>query len=119
MNEKTSNRRSDCPLSCWLEIFGDKWTLLIIRDIFAFNKINYKDFLGSNEGISTNILADRLKKLVEAGIVTREVDANNKLLINYNLSKKGRDMEPIFREIAKWAKIYIPDTKPIEQFEDA
>lgn len=103
-------RRSNCPLSCWLDLFGDKWTLLILRDILIFDKKNYKDFIGSKEGISTNILADRLKKMVEKGILTKKIDPDNKLLFNYEATEKGQSLKPILGEIVRWSNAHISDT---------
>ncbi len=103
-------RRSDCPLSCWLDLFGDRWTLLIIRDVVAFGKTNFKEFIASNEGISTNILANRLKRLEAHGIVTKTQSADNRRMFNYQITEKGLQMAPIFREIAKWSNQHVEGT---------
>jgi len=68
----TNKKRSDCPLSCSLDVFGDKWSLLIIRDLMFGNKCTYNDFLKSEEGIATNILASRLKGLEENGVIENQ-----------------------------------------------
>lgn len=109
-----SKKRSNCPISCWLELFGDKWTLLILRDSIIFGRKNYKDFIEAEEGISTNILADRLKKLVEHGLMTKHIDEKNKLLVNYIVTEKGRALAPIFMEITKWSNVFVPDTYTFE-----
>ena len=103
-------RRSDCPISCWLDLFGDKWTLLIIRDILIFEKKNYKDFIQAEEKISTNILADRLKKLVEHGVLTKRSDTKNRLLFNYAITERGKRIAPILMQITQWSNDYIPET---------
>ena len=103
-------RRSDCPLSCGLEIFGDKWTLLIIRDVARFGKKNFREFMQSPEGIATNILSNRLKLLVRHGILTKTTDKDNKLLLNYTLTQKGKDMAPILYAIAEWGQKYVEDS---------
>ena len=105
-------RRSDCPLSSSLEIFGDKWTLILIRDMGARGKKTFKEFLASNEGISTNILTNRLNLLVSHEIVTKTRDTRNKLVFNYELTPKGKELRPIVVEIGKWGYKYIPGTIP-------
>lgn len=100
-------RKSDCPLNCSLEIFGDKWTLLIIRDILVRKKKHYKEFLNSKEGISTNILADRLNLLVKHGILEKERDSENRLQYIYEITPKGKDLFPVILAIAKWGKDHI------------
>ncbi len=106
-------KRSTCPMSSWLELFGDKWTLLIIRDMAFFGKKHYKDFMVSEEKISTNILADRLKRMEEIGIITKVSNKANKLLNDYNLTPKAYAMAPIFEEIAKWSYNNISDVQEI------
>lgn len=103
-------RRSNCPLSSWLEIFGDKWTLLILRDIAFFGKKNFKDFVASEEKIASNILADRLKHLVQEGLVTKSQSESNKLIIDYNITPKGMELLPIAEAIANWSAKYIPNS---------
>lgn len=107
------NKRSTCPMSSWLELFGDKWTLLIIRDMAFFGKKHFKDFMQSDEKISTNILADRLKKLEEIGIVTKALNKTNKLLNDYVLTPRAFEMAPIFEEIAKWSSANIEDVQKV------
>ena len=103
-------RRSNCPLSCALEIIGDKWTLLILRDMILRKKKNYKEFIASREGISTNILASRLKLLVDQGILEKTISADNKLIIDYSLTEKGKELGPVILSIAKWGEKHIPQT---------
>lgn len=100
---KTGKKRSDCPLSCSLDIFGDKWSLLIIRDLMFGNKCTYNDFLKSAEGIATNILASRLKELEENGIVEKLAHPDSKAKNLYRLTSKGIDLLPIIMEIYIWS----------------
>ena len=108
-----NKRRSDCPLSCGLEVFGDKWTLLIVRDMFMFGKKNFKEFIISDEKIATNILTNRLQKMLQNGLILKEIDKRNKLIINYSLTEKGFDLAPVAAAVLNWGKIYISDTKDV------
>ena len=101
--EKT---RSDCPISCSLEVFGDKWSLLIIRDVMLRGKVSYSEFLESEEKISTNILANRLNVLEVENILWKEVSATNKSKFIYSLTQKGADLLPIVIEIMDWGAKY-------------
>ena len=96
--------RSDCPLNYGIEIFGDKWTLLIIRDLLLFNKRYYNEFLSSEEGISTNILADRLNHLEREGLIIMEKDLEHKQKKIYKPTQKGIDLMPVLFEIGQWSK---------------
>lgn len=100
--------RSGCPINLGLEVFGDKWTLLIIRDMMFAGKRHYREFLASDEGISSNILADRLAMLVEAGILTRAGDPSHKLKAIYSLTEKGIDLLPIIAQISRWSRSHMP-----------
>lgn len=95
--------RSDCPINYALESFGDKWTLLIIRDLMFNAKQSFGELLTSPEKISTNILTDRLKSLEATGIISREVCADNRSKCVYSLTAKGRDLLPIMLEITQWS----------------
>jgi DNA-binding HxlR family transcriptional regulator len=110
----TIKKRSDCPLSCSLDIFGDKWSLLIIRDLMFNNKSTYGDFLKSAEGIATNILASRLQGLEENGIIEKLDHPNSKAKILYRLTQKGIDLLPILIEVYLWAEKYLPISKDIK-----
>lgn len=102
--------RSHCPINYALESFGDKWTLLIIRDLMFKSKQSFGEFLTSNEKISTNILGDRLKRLEQLGIVSREVSEENKSKWIYSLTPKGQDLLPIMLEITQWSGKYDSKT---------
>lgn len=110
-------KRTNCPISCWLDLFGDRWTLLIIRDMLIFEKKTYKDFLESDEKISTNILADRLKKLVEQGVATKSVHPDNRLVFVYELTERGKSLEPVIMEIVKWSNAFLPETFTFKDLE--
>lgn len=99
-------KRSNCPISCSLEVFGDKWTLLILRDVMLRGKSSYGEFLESEEQIATNILADRLKLLESQGILTKRVSPENKSKNIYSLTRKGIDLLPIIIEIMDWGAKY-------------
>ena len=104
---ETSKKRSDCPLSCSLDVFGDKWSLLIIRDLMFFKKSTYNDFLKSAEGIATNILASRLKALEENGIVEKLAHPDSKAKVLYMLTQKGIDVLPILVEVYIWSDKHL------------
>lgn len=103
-------RRSHCPISGLLDIVGDKWTLLVIRDLFL-NRRRYAEFLASPEHIPTNILADRLKRLEAAGLVKRELYQQNPPRAEYFLTRKGADLLPVVRAMREWGKVHISDTR--------
>lgn len=100
--------RSGCPINLGLEVFGDKWTLLIIRDMMFAGKRHFREFLGSDEGISTNILADRLAMLTRAGIITRADDPSHRLKAIYSLTEKGIELLPVIAQISRWSRSHMP-----------
>ena len=104
---ETIKKRSECPLSCSLDIFGDKWSLLIIRDLMFNNKCTYNDFLKSDEGIATNILASRLKGLEEHGIIEKSAHPDSKAKILYRLTQRGLDLLPIILEVYILSEKYL------------
>ncbi|MCI4669577.1 MAG: helix-turn-helix transcriptional regulator [Bacteroidia bacterium] len=110
--------RSDCPVSYALDFFGDKWTLLIIRDLMFEDKHFYKDFLGSKEGMATNILSDRLKKLESAGLIESKVYEKLKTKKEYNLTQKGKDLVPVLVEIMLWSAKYKEGLAVTQRFLD-
>jgi DNA-binding HxlR family transcriptional regulator len=95
-------RRSGCPVSISLEMLGDRWSLLIVRDLMVRGFRTFKDFQGSSESIATNILADRLRKLEAAGIITAKVEEKDGRKINYRLTEKGIDLAPVLLELLIW-----------------
>ena len=102
--------RSPCPVTSTLDLVGDKWTLLIIRDMLYLGKKQYGDFLASPEGISTNILADRLKKLEAYGLVGKRPLKDSPARHEYFLTDTGRSLQPILIAIAEWGKANIEGT---------
>jgi len=108
--------RSNCPLSFALDLLGDKWTLLIIRDMILDGKRFYKDFLGSKEGMATNILSDRLKKLENNGIITSKVYEQLKTRKEYALTDKGKDLIPVLVDMMVWSAKYQSDLAITQQF---
>lgn len=104
-------KRSDCPFSCSLDILGDKWTLLIIRDMVFFGKNTYSDFLKSPEGIATNVLASKLLQLEENGLIEKLEHPDSKAKFLYKLTPKGIGIIPILAEMYLWAEQYhsVPD----------
>jgi DNA-binding HxlR family transcriptional regulator len=98
-----AKRRSGCPLSISLDVLGDRWSLLIIRDLMVRGFQTFKEFQKSGEGIATNILSDRLRKLEAAGIISAEVDETDARRVNYRLTEKGIDLAPVLLELLVWA----------------
>ena len=94
--------RSNCSINCALELVGDKWTLLIMRDILIRNKQTFKDFSSSDEGIATNILSNRLAMLEEYGIITKGKLPNNNKVNVYTPTERGIDLLPVIAELALW-----------------
>jgi DNA-binding HxlR family transcriptional regulator len=105
MDEK---HRSFCPINLSLEIFGDRWTLLILRDMIYGGKRHFRELLQSEEGISSNILADRLRMLVEQGILTRAGDRTHKQKVVYSLTEKGIALVPVIAQMGVWGRRYLP-----------
>ena len=97
-----SKHRSGCPVSISLEMLGDRWSLLIIRDLMVRGLRTFKEFQESGEGIATNILADRLRKLEARGIITAEAEGRDGRRVNYRLTAKGIDLAPVLLELLIW-----------------
>jgi len=105
----TDQRRSGCPINLTLEVVGDKWSLLIIRDLMFGNRRHFRELLTkSEEGISSNILADRLKTLKEQGIITWADDPSHKQKGIYSLTEQGIELLPILAQMAGWGFKYLP-----------
>jgi DNA-binding HxlR family transcriptional regulator len=108
--------RSDCPISLALEAFGDRWSLLILRDLLLRDRKHYQEFLNAEENISTNVLADRLIHLEKLGIISKSDDPENKKQYIYAPTKKGLDLLRILLELYRWSLKHDPHvdkTKPI------
>jgi DNA-binding HxlR family transcriptional regulator len=107
------HRRSDCPVHFALEVFGDPWTLLIIRDLMFKDRRTYTEFLRAEEGIATNVLADRLTRLEQDGIIAKDGAPQGG---GYRLTPKGIDLLPIMMEIIGWSAKHDPRTAADRQF---
>src|SRR5258705_1886429 len=99
----TPKRRSGCPLNASVEMLGDRWSLLILRDMMLRGFRSYKEFMECYEGIATNILADRLRKLVAYGIIATKPDPSDGRKVIYRLTEKGIDLAPVLTEMVLWA----------------
>ena len=115
-NTQQPTRRSDCPISFVLDIVGDKWSLLIVRDILLRGKASYGDFLKSAEHIATNILASRLALLENTGIVDKTPNGQDKRKVSYSLTAKGVDLLPLLVEMSVWSAKYDPETGASREF---
>ena len=109
-------RRSSCPISFALDILGDKWTLLVIRDLVFVRKRHFRDFLASPEKIASNILANRLRMLERCRIVSRRPDPESARKVIYELTGKGIDLVPLLLELVRWGAKYDPRTAAPKNF---
>ncbi len=106
----SNSYRSDCPVARMLDLTGDRWTMLVIRDLFL-GRTRYKEFADSPEGIPTNILAERLERLVDAGLVSREPLAPGGRRMCYRLTPMGRSLRPVLEAMRDWGLAWIPETR--------
>lgn len=106
--------RSGCPINQTVELLGDNWSMLIIRDMLFFNKTSYGEFFESPEGISTNILASRLKQLESNGIIEKHIDKRDRKKSIYLLTEKGLSLAPLLTEMLVWGYNNEPGDKPEE-----
>jgi DNA-binding HxlR family transcriptional regulator len=106
--------RSYCPINLSLEIFGDTWTLLVLRDMMFSDKRHFRELLQSDERISSNILADRLARLVEHGMLTKSDDPTHRQKAIYSLTEKAIALLPIVVQIGAWGSRWVPDAKKLE-----
>jgi DNA-binding HxlR family transcriptional regulator len=102
-------RRSDCPISSALDLLGDKWSLLVMRDVLLRGKSRYREFLASEEGIATNILADRLARLEAAGLLERTGEDPRSGKQAYHATEKGKDLIPLLLEVMLWSAAHDPE----------
>lgn len=107
-----AGRRSPCPVAAGLDLLGDKWTLLVIRDLFRGCR-KYADFLASPEAIPTNLLADRLKRLEKEGLLERELYQEHPPRHAYGLTEKGRELWPVLEALGRWAHRHVKNTLPM------
>ena len=104
------SKRSICPVANTLDLIGEKWTLLVIRDMLLLGKRRFGELLRSEEGIPTNILTDRLRRLEDCGIVRKHLYRRQPTRYEYRLTTKGADLFPILREMVRWANRHIATT---------
>ncbi len=107
----TKAHRSLCPINLALECIGDRWSLLIVRDLMFSGRRHYRELLQSEEGISSNILAERLDRLVEVGVLSRTMDPTHKQKAIYRLTSMGIDLLPVIAALGAWGSKYLPVTK--------
>jgi DNA-binding HxlR family transcriptional regulator len=110
----SSEPRSFCPINLSLEIFGDTWTLLVLRDMMFAGKRHFRELLQSDERISSNILADRLARLVEHGLLTKSDDPTHKQKAIYSLTEKAITLLPVIVQIGAWGSRWVPDAKKLD-----
>ncbi len=111
MRNENKKRQTGCPIAFGLDTFGDRWSLLIIREIMLRGKKTYSEFMEADEAIASNILIDRLKHLEAEGIIEKTRDPENRRSFLYALTKKGRDLAPILLEIILWSGVH--DQRPV------
>ena len=103
-------RRSDCAVACTLDLIGDRWTLLVVRDLLG-GKRHFDEFLRSPERIATNVLSARLRTLQEFGFIEKEPDPSDQRRYAYGFTEKGRRLCGLLGHIAAWGHKYLPATK--------
>ena len=105
--------RSSCPVACTLDLVGDKWSLLVVRDMLG-GKVTYSELQNSPEGIPTNILADRLKRLEEAGLVAKSAYQQHPVRYAYELTEKGKALGDVLLALVRWGEAHIPGTRALK-----
>lgn len=116
MKRKSSARRSNCPIACALDLLGDRWTLIVLRDLIIAHKRYFQELIEGNEGIATNILTSRLKLLEAAGFVTRRPDAGPGRRVLYAPTEKALDLLPVLIELIHWSLKYSSGASAPDQF---
>jgi DNA-binding HxlR family transcriptional regulator len=112
MKNTAHRQRSGCPINLAVEVFGDKWSLVILRDMMFGNRRHFRELLTlSDEGISSNILADRLKSLRDSGMISKVDDPSHKQKAIYSLTEKSIALVPVFAQIGAWGRRYLPATE--------
>ncbi len=112
---KTTRRRAEgprstCPIACTLDVIGDRWTLLLVRDLVA-GKSRFKEFLASDERMPSNVLADRVRRLERNGIIGSVLYSQHPPRAEYHLTPKGRELEPVLEALGAWGLEHVPGTK--------
>lgn len=113
--QATRKRRSGCPVACALDIAGDRWTLLIVRDLLR-GRATYGALADSEERIPTNILADRLRRMADEGLIAAVPYRERPLRYAYTLTEKGRGLGEVLEALARWGKRYVPGTRMPPEF---
>ena len=116
MSKFSRREKSSCPISYSLDLFGDKWTLLVLRDVLLWGKRRFAEFQSSDEKIASNILSDRLRRLEDEGIIAIEKDPSDARQKLYSPTKKGLSLTPVLLEIAAWGASHDPGTGAPEGF---
>ena len=112
--EEFASHRSGCPINLTLEVLGDKWSLIIVRDMMFGNRRHFRELLSrSEEGIASNILADRLRRLLAEGVISKEDDPSHKQKAIYSLTEKGIELLPVFAMIGAWGRKWLPVTEAL------
>ena len=114
-----TGRRSDGALACTLDVLSDRWSLLIVRDLLFADRLRYADLSGSAEAIPTNTLADRLRRLEQAGIVQRDRYSQRPPRYEYRLTDRGRALGPVLEAMARWGSEHIPGTVRLGEIRSA
>jgi len=112
----TEHQRSPCPVACTLDILGDKWTLLVIRDLFMGKK-TYSEFVQSPESIPTNLLAERLKRLEAYGILHKQQYQDHPVRYEYVLTRKGEELRPVLLAMVKWGNDHVEGTLRLDEIQ--
>jgi DNA-binding HxlR family transcriptional regulator len=111
---KAEAHRSGCPINLTLEVLGDKWSLIVVRDMMFGNRRHFRELLSQNEeGIASNILADRLRRLMAEGVISRRDDPSHKQKAIYSLTEKGIELLPVFAMIGAWGRKWLPVTEAL------
>ena len=116
VNKHERHFRSACSISRTLDLLGDKWTLLIIRDALFGGAKSFGEFSSSPEKIASNILTNRLEKLVANGILEKKANPDNKLKIDYTLTESGKQLQPVLMALGKWGHCNIAGAKSLEEY---
>ena len=110
MKKTLPSRRSNCPIACALDSVGDRWTLVVLRDIVMVRRRHFQELLAGNEGIASNILTSRLKQLEAARMITRRRDPAEPRRVIYEPTEKALDLLPVMVELIRWSMKYVPNT---------
>jgi DNA-binding HxlR family transcriptional regulator len=113
---RKQRRRSGCPIAFSLDLFGDRWSLLVVRDLVFKGRKSFGEFLAAGEGIATNVLAERLERLESAGVITRRRDPDKGTRFVYGLTERGIGLVPLLLEMIAWSGRHDPRTPVSKKF---